>query len=74
MRTPGAAGLLALGILLLWAALTGRLNCITDAFRCLVTGDRSASGSLDAPGGWDGVQPISLPSLPTLGFPGVRRT
>lgn len=38
MRAPISAGMVAVGIVLLWAAFTGRLNCLTGAWACIVTG------------------------------------
>ena len=45
MRGAGGVGLIAVGIVLLWLAITGRLECVSQFVSCVFGGNTGAIGS-----------------------------
>lgn len=45
MRGAGGVGLVAVGIVLLWLAITGRLECVSQFVSCVFGGNTGAIGN-----------------------------
>lgn len=62
MRVPSSALVIVVGLLLLYAAATGKLACFGQLWRCVTGQEDAASG-----GGGGGFKLPSLPKLPDIG-------
>lgn len=60
MKSGSGFLLVLFGVLLLWMAITGRLDCLASFARCVVNG---ASGTASTTGS---VGAFTLPALPTV--------
>lgn len=73
MRTTGALFVVAVGVLLLWMAATGRLNNLANAWAAIQGKATSAPGNASptaAPAAGTGISPANLLAwLPPLGIP-----
>lgn len=64
MKSGSGFLLVFVGLLMLWLAITGRLDCLTVFANCVTGKATGASGAAPSASGIGG---FSLPSLPSIG-------